>query len=636
MLIPMRPEELEAQGQPSATYAIIAIWFALHLACAVGLLELDGDRWGLVPGDLMLPAVGTHVFLHASWPHLIGASLLLLSIGPALEIRWGRLFYVSFLLLAAVLANGFYALLTPGLLRPLVGIGGGICALLGAGALLFRSSGLHYTTPFTPEGRSPVSLCAPVYVLAPVWLFCEIIMSLGDHPVGMTRGSAYWAQLAGLALGAGCAWGMRRWHVEARLPGASAGAITGSHPALAKAIEALKAGRHEEAFELLERGARERPDDANIITNLWETACACQKVQRAAPLVLLFVEQQITDGDAQLAASLWCELVGKAPKLQAHPRVLIELAVVLKRKDRKREAAWTLRCAAQQRRLLTGAALRIAELARGLHPSTGIAAARRALETHGLDQVKRARIEALIAELEREKQSEPEIDLDAKADRSIAIEFEDPLAPPPGVVHASAERDTNADSGFELSSDGCLVTGDTGVDLSGAAPETSPMSEAPPASIDDVALGTAASQPRFPEVKALEVRPLALGVARIELEQDGGRRGHVGFAQLQAIGVGAVQGLSAKPVILIDLIANWNDSGGGPLRVLRIRSDRFDVRRLVPEAGGPMDALRGLLDALFERSGAVALPDPDGARGRPVRVFADLATYQRQVLQAAS
>jgi membrane associated rhomboid family serine protease len=238
MLIPMRPEELEAQGQPTATFAIIGIWFILQLARSIGLLDLDWDDWGLVPGDLMLPAIGTHVFLHASWAHLIGASILLLAIGPALEVRWGRFFYVSFLLVASVLANGFYALMTPGLLRPLVGASGGICALLGAGALLFWSSGLRYTTPIAPGGRSPISLPAPVYLLAPAWLFCEIIMSFGDHPIGMTRGAAYWAQLGGLALGAGCAWGLRRWNLEAQLPGASVGAISGGHPGLAKAMAA--------------------------------------------------------------------------------------------------------------------------------------------------------------------------------------------------------------------------------------------------------------------------------------------------------------------------------------------------------------------------------------------------------------
>ncbi|HEY5658290.1 MAG TPA: hypothetical protein VIY27_10940, partial [Myxococcota bacterium] len=420
-----------------------------------------------------------------------------------------------------------------------------------------------------------------------------------------------------------------------RLPGASTVAITGSHPALNKALTALRSGRHEQAFELLERAARERPDDKETITNLWETACACKKVQRAAPLVLLFVQQQITDGDAELAVSLWCELVGKAPKVQAHPRALIELASALKRDGRTREAAWTLRCAAQQRSLLTGAALRIAELARGLHPSTGIAAARRALEAAGLDQAKRTRIESLIAELEQERRSAPELDLDAKTDRSIAIEFEDPLGPPPGVVHAQSRPEANVDTGFELSPDGALVNGDTGVDLSGPGKMAAPAPEPPPASIDEVALGAAADEPRFQEAKVLEVTPIALGAERLELEQAGGRRGHIGFSQLQAIGVGAVQGLSAKPVILIDLIANWNDSGGGPLRVLRLRSDRFDVRRLTPQADSPMDALRALLDALFERSGAVALPDPEGARGRPVRVFADLATYQRKVLQVA-
>jgi len=161
MLVPMRPEELEAQGQPTATFAIIGICFALHLARAVGLLQLDWDSWGLVPGDLALPALGTHVFLHASWLHLIGASLLLLAIGPALEMRWGRPFYLGFLLLAAVLANGLYALTTPGLLRPLVGFGGGTCALLGAGALLFWSSGLHYTAPVALGSRGPLSLRAP-------------------------------------------------------------------------------------------------------------------------------------------------------------------------------------------------------------------------------------------------------------------------------------------------------------------------------------------------------------------------------------------------------------------------------------------------------------------------------------------
>jgi len=716
MLIPMRPEELDAHGKPFATFGILLIWWALHIARATGLLALDWDSWGLVPGDLAPRAVATHVFLQASWPHLIGGSLLLLAIGPALESRWGRPFFVAFFLVTALASNGIYAALSPGLMRPMVGATGGMTALLGAAAVLFWSSGLHYTS-LVPLGKQiPESFSLPVYVLAPAWLVCEVVMSTGEHVVGMTRGSAYWAQLAGAAMGVACGFALRRWKVEGRLPGSAVGAAAGPPRAVSQAFEKIKLGKHEEAFELLEQAARERPDNPDIITNLWETACACKKVDRAAPLVLLFVQQQVTDGDEDLAVSLWCELVGKAPKMQAHPRALIELATVLRRQGRKREAAWTLRCAAQQRALLPGAALRIAELARGLHPSTGIAAAQRALETPGLDQTKRAHIEELVHSLEQERSRGPEIDLDAAHDRSIEIEFEDPLAPPPEVARAKSERDPNADSGFELSADGSLVEGETGVELAddlgggleappvpadpapqptptsspppiasappvpeppttpepqpAPAPVPPPMAPAPPVpeppaipepqpapapvpppiasapptdptpasasqAAHDVALGTAADEPSFQEVKAVEGAPVALGLDQIDLAQPDGRRGRVPFSQIQAVAVGAVHGLSAKPVILIDLVMNWNDAGDGPLRVVRLRSDRYDARRLAPDAGGAMDAVRAILAALLDGSGALPLPDPDAARGRPVRMFPDLATYERTVLKVA-
>jgi hypothetical protein len=394
-----------------------------------------------------------------------------------------------------------------------------------------------------------------------------------------------------------------------------------------------------------------------------------------------------------------------------------------------------------------------------------IAAGRRALETPGLDQAKRTHIEELIHTLEQEKARGPELDLDAANDRSIAIEFDDPLAPPPEVARAKSERDPNADSGFELSLDGSLVEGDTGVDLAnessgelGApppavpsvpaapdeptqplpqppsaaqpqvpaasapqtpatpapiadalpsreavaaapplapdappasepsatkpplasvapiapepavaappsapvappplpqAPAAAPSAQAPPTppplaspaptldarpaepSADDVALNTAAQEPTFQEIKVVEGSPIALGADQIDLAQPDGRRGRVPFSQIQAVAVGAVHGLSAKPVILIDLVVNWNSAGDGPLRAVRLRSDRFDARRLAPEAGGPMDAIRALLAALLDGSGALPLPDPESGRGRPVRIFPDLATYERSVLKVA-
>jgi membrane associated rhomboid family serine protease len=703
MFVPVRPESLESHGPPLATFGLITLWLVLLLASTLGVPAISWADWGLVPGDFDPLTLPTHVFLSASWPQWIGSSLLLLCVGPALELRWGRTFYVGFVLITAMLAGGSYVLLSPGLGRPLVGPSGGLAAVVGAAAFLHWRTGLHYT-PLFRLPTLPSSVRLPAFALAPLWMVCEIIMSFGDHPIGMTRGTAYWSQLTGLALGIACAFALRRWNLEEGLPGAYIDVAERPTNHLVKAMAALSAGRHELAFDLLEQAARAHPEDPDVITNLWETACACDRVQRAAPLVLLFVQQQITSGDEAVAVNLWCELVHKAPKLQAHPRALVELASALKREKRVREAAWTLRCAAQQRALLPGAALRIASLAKGIHPSTGIAAARRALETPGLDQSKREHIEGLLRELDEERRASPEIDLDTAPDRSIAIELDDSFAPPPQHAKALAQAEANATSGFQLSADGSLEEDAAGVDLAAdpslpateltspdmgfaaplanatpltaapagspnartpaaalsapppsaaalprataprpAAPTAAPATAArpvpsPPAAprapaVDAIAFDTIAGEARFQSLKLIEVVPLAMDEQRIELAQAGGKRAAIAYSQVQAVGVGAVHGLSDKPVILIDLLLNWNNPAGGPLQVLRVRSDRFDVRRLAPQASRPMDAIRSLLAALLERSGAVPLPDAAAARGNPVRIFADLASYQREVLQ---
>jgi hypothetical protein len=94
-----------------------------------------------------------------------------------------------------------------------------------------------------------------------------------------------------------------------------------------------------------------------------------------------------------------------------------------------------------------------------------------------------------------------------------------------------------------------------------------------------------------------------------------------------------VEGLSSKPVLIIDLIVNWNDTGEGPLQLIRLRSDAFDVRKLIPRVTRSVDAFRALQEQLLARTGAVPLPDRDAVRGRPFRTFSDLEIYQREVLQ---
>ena len=151
---------------------------------------------------------------------------------------------------------------------------------------------------------------------------------------------------------------------------------------------------------------------------------------------------------------------------------------------------------------------------------------------------------------------------------------------------------------------------------------------------EDRAASAVPSLPRFAGIKVREAVPVALSEQGLTLELDGGRNVVLAYRKIQAVAVSAVHGLSEHPVLIVDLIANWNDANEGPLRLVRLRSDRFDPVRLVPGTERPAEAIRELRSRLLARSGAVSLPDPDGATGGPFRVFESLEVYQRDVLQA--
>jgi len=90
-------------------------------------------------------------------------------------------------------------------------------------------------------------------------------------------------------------------------------------------------------------------------------------------------------------------------------------------------------------------------------------------------------------------------------------------------------------------------------------------------------------------------------------------------------------------VLLVDLALNFSEGGERPLQVVRLRSDRFDPRRLVEGEAKPLLALRRLVETLLERSGAAALPDRATACGQPrFAAHESLADYEREVLLADS
>jgi hypothetical protein len=160
--------------------------------------------------------------------------------------------------------------------------------------------------------------------------------------------------------------------------------------------------------------------------------------------------------------------------------------------------------------------------------------------------------------------------------------------------------------------------------------EPDPAWEVPPTAAAEAA--GPALDARFSDVKAAEAAPSALDERTLALVLPGGRAARLELAKIQAIAVGTVSGLGPKPVILVDLLLNHDELGGGPLRLVRLRSDRFDPRRLAAGATA-LDAFHAFLNELATRTNAALLPDPESFRGGALAKYADLDAWQRQVLK---
>lgn len=174
-----------------------------------------------------------------------------------------------------------------------------------------------------------------------------------------------------------------------------------------------------------------------------------------------------------------------------------------------------------------------------------------------------------------------------------------------------------------------LELGDHDGDLSGGTPEAEDwgnveLQEAP-----------AEQAPPLRPLSLLEGVPVAIRADSLSLDVEGRGKTRLPFGHVSAVSVAAVKGLSPRTVLLVDLVLNWVDGSDAPLKVVRLRSDRFDPRALMKSEGTPLEALQALIAALLDGTGGSPLPDPQSVRGRPSFASFDAPEpYEREVLLA--
>jgi membrane associated rhomboid family serine protease len=599
---PIRPHDAESLTAEQAELDRLTA-LALGDAKPEGEPEHAFQRWGFTPDEPGGLGLLTHAFLHGGWFHLIGNLFLLMLAGPAIEDRWGRPLYTGFYALAGAFAAVVHMGLTNQPELPLVGASGAIAGVLGAFLVRLWKTKIQFAYFFI-FGLRPVygTFEAAAWVMLPLWFANELLQGWVSNSAGLASGVARWAHVGGFVFGVAIALAVRALRFEERFVNPSVEAqIThyNANPVLEAAMAAREQGEVGRALELLQAEWQREPDE-DLGVALFDAALGCAQPELGAPALAGAVRAAVRRGDVPVALRHWATLTQHVPSARVDPGSLLRLVPALVAENQKDQAVLMLRQALDPKpaaALTGGLALRAAELAREIDPACALRAARLALASPDLHPAKREKLEALAAGLEAQGVS--------AATPPLATAPAEPGEVQPVVAEPE--------------------------DVSIAIDEIPPALELPPdfeAGRDGIHFG------RFARTKLTEARPRGLDGDTLRLLLEDGREGGVKLERIQAVATAVLTDLGPRPVLVIDLLANWNQDEAEELRGVRLRSDQFDPRQVLGIGGDAQPALRALVERLLEASGGVPLPSAEAAAGQPFARFA-LADYERDVLDVA-
>ncbi len=564
-------------------------------------------RFGLIPSAPTATGLFTHMFLHGGWLHLIPNLLFLFLTGSFIEDRWGRGVYALFYLTAGVAGAVLFVTKYPAFEGPLIGASGAIAGAMGAFLVCFARTKIKF---FYWLGIFFGTFSAPAWLMLPLWFANELFTaSLVDalNPGGSGAGVAYWAHVGGFGFGILAALAIRYSGIEERLSKQLGGEWSYDHDSVhSDAMTARAEGRPEEALELLRFALEAGPEDPDLSLAFFETAASLGRVDEGIAVLAPVIWREVRAGEREAAVSHWQALSDTGARVWGEPLLLLRLAGWLRDAKQADAASSALRSVLDGCSDDPAVAMQVARLAYSFDPVTALQAAEIALASPGLEPAERSALEAIIAGAGKQVE-----------ERGISLAS-------PGYSEASLETSEALDHGA--------------VDLAAISedPELHGLEAEPVAALDLDEKEEPASfgPPIRRTLRVMEAVPLELDEEALWLDVEGKGRTRLPLSRVDAVAAAGVHGLSRRAVILIDLALDWTADGESSLRVLRLRSDRYDPRTLVGDTASPLEATGQLVSNLIRRARALPLPDPESARGQPFKIFRDLAGYEERVLGA--
>jgi len=563
-----------------------------------------------------------HAFLHGGWLHLIGNGILLLILGVYIERVWGHLLFGVFALLSSLAAATAFRFGNPELNASLIGTSGLIAGLLAAFTVRFASR-------WTDVNYWAVIIGGLCWLMLPAgfgWDGSVVPGPTASSELAGSTNASFWAIAGGFLCGLAITAMMMLVKIEAILfdTGAAPAKKPSVEPDLEAALEAHADGRSDEAFELLSTLLQGNPEHRAALLAMWEVGLVLGRPAEASSAMLQVIRDEVRRG-VPSAVDHWLDLTSNGLHGGAEPALLIHVALMLCEADRRTEALSAL-----ERALEISAntdspelAARVARASRSLDRGFTEAAAWCALGSVELSFKDRQNLETLLADLYREAPPSHSED-----------------AAPDGAVDAASPRAALDRLGSDARAvDPLLQWEDPELRGEMGLPREEPLTPVDARGESGSTAESVASIRPAPidleissrELRVVRAQPSELVEDGLVIEIEGGEKRKIGFDRVDAVSVVAVDGLGPKFVIVVDLILNWMSESSEPLKVIRMRGDRFDPRQFSPGHDSPLDAMRSFTVRLLELSGAMALPDTRSVRGTPFASFSDLAGYHRTV-----
>ena len=529
-------------------------------------------RWGLTPGEFSISQLLSFSWVQHSALFLFGWAVLLYTCGPLLEDRWGRPFFLGFLLVA----NGLPALLFLLVYRhswiPVTGLMSMTAAVVGAFNVRFPQMRVELPAPL-PIGFSGV-LPVSITLLMPLWLLLQygyikfqIVteqISYGFAPL--------WLSVWGYLFGCGLAWVLRLFDLEKRIHLNEFERQPLPVRLRYNIDRALHENETEKALALLEQAYETSPDEEVFRQQFWEQAVRMDQTVRARKAGAELFEKGLEQGHFSDSFLHWRELVRVAPDRVLGFGQISTLVRGLKAEDCPMETEEVLAFVATHlppQRSDTYVP-QLAELAEWLDPSLAFRVLTLLVAHTQADSLERAQAEETLASLKKRQPNSATQDEDSRSLPLAAAEFHPDLLENPFRTTYIQELQIIRAKPVSYAKDGLLLQGDDRVN------------------------------------RLLK------------------------YLYIKGLGLAAIREIGSAPFLVLDLLLDDPMIERATHRVMRCHGRRFDPVKFAKPGMKPSEAIRFFVEKLVAQSGAHVLPDQDILPSMKFPSFPSVEDFERQ------